>query len=134
MRILLRRAWQQKHPSPSHPGWDFHWHPVELAGGAARPAAAGARADAGGAVWSIGPRHALWLRGFAAVAPAEQRRYVGWSGCAAEPAEADDEAAWAQALPAVLARFTLPPARPFPPAAGPGAPNAPPPPPHPPPP
>src|SRR5262249_22575218 len=104
-------------------GGDCSGTPVGRGGAAQAIAAAGARADAGVAVWSIGPRHALWLRGFAAVAPAEQRRYVGWSGCAAEPAEADDEAAWAQALPAVLARFTLPPARPFAPADGPGAPN-----------
>src|SRR5262249_56931939 len=105
-------------------GGDCSGTPVGRGGGAQAIAGAGARADAGVAVWSIGPRHALWLRGFAAVAPAEQRRYVGWSGCAAEPAEADDEAAWAQALPAVLARFTLPPPRPFAPADGPGPPNA----------
>src|SRR5262249_62406555 len=106
MRILLRRAWQQKHPSPSHPGWDFHWHPVELAGAAQAIAAAGARADAGVAVWSIGPRHALWLRGFAAVAPGGPRGYVGWAGCAAEPAGADGASAGAQALAARLGPVT----------------------------
>src|SRR5262249_54375023 len=115
VRVVLRQAWQQKHPSPSHAGWDFHWHPFELPGAAQAIAQANARSDGVVAVWSIGPRHVVWLRGFFAVAPAEQRRYVGWAGCAAETAD-EDPAGLAQVLPAALARLSLPRARPF--AAG----------------
>ena len=106
MRVILRQAWQQKHPSPSHAGWDFHWHPRELPGAA--QAIAQAR-EGTIACWSIGPRYVVWLRAFEAVAPAEQRRYVGWAGCAAE---VDDPAF----VPMALAHMKLPEARPF--AAG----------------
>jgi hypothetical protein len=117
MRVVVRQAWQQKHPSPSHAGWDFHWHPRELGGAVQALAQANARGDEPVAVWSIGPRHVVWLRGFSAVAAAEQRRYVGWAGCAVEPAAEDepasaDPARFAQVLPAALARLELPPARP----------------------
>jgi hypothetical protein len=103
VRVVLRQAWQQKHPSPSHAGWDFHWHPRELPGAA--QAIAQAR-EGVGACWSIGPRHVVWLRAFEAVAASEQRRYVGWAGCAAE---VDDP----QAVPAALAHLRLPEAAPF---------------------
>jgi hypothetical protein len=112
VRLVFRQAWQQKHPSPSHAGWDFHWHPIELVGAAQAIAQANVRGDEKVAVWSIGPRHVVWLRGFSAVAPAEQRRYVGWSGSSAE-ANTDDPVRFAQALPAAMAHLTLPAADPF---------------------
>jgi hypothetical protein len=55
----------------------------------------------------------VWLRGFVAIGEVERRRYVGWSGCAAEPDDDLDANAWARALPAVMERLRLPGARPF---------------------
>jgi hypothetical protein len=77
VRVVFRQAWQQKQPSPSHATWDFHWHPRELAGAAQAIAQANVRGEDPVAAWSIGPRHVVWLRGFSAVAPTEQHRYVG---------------------------------------------------------
>jgi hypothetical protein len=110
MRASFRQAWQQKHPTPSHAGWDFHWHPRELPGAAQAIAQASARGQGKLAVFAISARSVVWLRGFSVVAPAEQRRYVGWSGASAE---IDDPLRFAQALPAALFRLALPEPRPF---------------------
>jgi hypothetical protein len=116
MRVRLCEGWQQKHPTPSHPRSDFHWHPGRV-GERARAALgewAGAGPDA--ALVAIGPRQLLWARSFAAVVAAEQRRYVGWAATLAEPVDEVAPEEWARVVPALLAALRLPAARPF--AAG----------------
>ena len=76
MRIELRHAWLQKHPSPRSARGDFHWYPEE--GDAKARAALAARAGEGGEVlWRIEPGRVTWALSFAEVAPADGRSYVG---------------------------------------------------------
>ncbi len=83
MRVVLRHAWLQKHPSPRSARGDFHWYPED--GDAAERAALAARAGQGGDVlWKIEPGRVTWAASFAEVAPADGRSYVGLAVTTAE--------------------------------------------------
>jgi hypothetical protein len=100
--VRVQPFWQQKHPTPAHRGWDFHWVPAEL------PALVkgGPRAPAGAAVCLIGGGQVAWARTFSAFVPSEQRHYVGLAGVVAGPVAAD-------AIPHVLEQLRLPRAEPY---------------------
>lgn len=100
-------AWMQKHPSPTHRGRDFHWHPdtvprsvrtrlAELASGAGRAPAS---------LWLVTAEHVAWARTFAAASPGEGRGYTGMAATVAARGGLD---------PAdLLASMPLADARPF---------------------
>ncbi|HSJ99867.1 MAG TPA: hypothetical protein VK932_01455, partial [Kofleriaceae bacterium] len=78
MRIAIRHAWLQKHPSPAAARGEFHWYPpdgdrelrasfVERSRGIEAPAV----------LWQLAPGRVSWARVFAATAPIDGRRYVG---------------------------------------------------------
>lgn len=78
MRIAIRHAWLQKHPSPAAGRGEFHWYPpdgdrelrasfVERSRGIEAPAV----------LWQLAPGRVSWARVFAATAPIDGRRYVG---------------------------------------------------------
>lgn len=109
MRVTLRGIWQQKHPTPSHSGWDFHWHPADLPPEVTSAVAALDLALAGGGDGlASGPRWMAWVRAFSAEVPSEQRGYVGLAGVLAT---SDEELA--PVVPSLLQQLSLPPAAPF---------------------
>ncbi len=78
MKIAIRHAWLQKHPSPAAGRGEFHWYPpdgdrelrasfVERSRGIEAPAV----------LWQLAPGRVSWARVFAATAPIDGRRYVG---------------------------------------------------------
>lgn len=103
--VRYRGAWMQKHPSPSHHGSDFHWHPtdvparirVELASLLARHR--GERTS----MWILADDHVVWARSFSAVAPGDPRRYTGVAATVAMP----EPGPWKYALLDILARMPL---------------------------
>jgi hypothetical protein len=112
-RFALHGIWQQKHPTPTHAGWEFHWHvapplPPEVAAAVTGRLAALDLALAGEASGvAFAPGWVAWARSFSAEAPSEQRGYVGLAGMVAV---GEHLGAW---LPGVLAALELPPAAPF---------------------
>jgi hypothetical protein len=117
--VVAQPFWQQKHPTPSHAGWDFHWHPAGL-----EPALVDAvtaldvrrRLRGGGpaTLWQLGGDAAIWLRTFTAFVPSEQRDYLGLAGVWLRPGPAaEDRRAWPACLPGALARLELPAAAPL---------------------
>lgn len=108
--VRYRGAWMQKHPSPSHSGSDFHWHPADVPPSVRVGLAElltryrGARTS----VWLLGEDHVVWARTFSEVAPGDRRRYTGLAATVAVP----EERPWHHALADILARMPLPPAAP----------------------
>jgi hypothetical protein len=84
--VIWRHAWLQKHPSPTHAGRDFHWHPDTVPGSVrgrlAELAAAAGRAPA--SLWLVTGEHVAWARTFAATAPGERRGYTGIAAVVAD--------------------------------------------------
>ncbi|MCE9576089.1 MAG: hypothetical protein K8W52_23255 [Deltaproteobacteria bacterium] len=74
-RVELRRAWLQKHPTPTRDNGDFHWHPEAIDRELRAAAADGVR---GAARW-VGLREgrAAWAVPFTELAPSDRRPYVG---------------------------------------------------------
>jgi len=110
MRVRVEGLWQQKHPTPSGGGWEYHWHPRGLPADVLAEAA-GLDLGLGGGGESavlLGAGWLAWLRTFAAQAPAEQRAYVGVAGVLAR-----GDGDWDEALPGVLAALALPETAPF---------------------
>lgn len=108
--VRYRGAWMQKHPSPSHRGSDFHWHPADV------PARirveltsllAGHRGERT-SMWILADDHVVWARAFSAVAPGDPRRYTGLAATVAMP----EPGPWKHALLDILARMPLPRAAP----------------------
>jgi hypothetical protein len=107
MRVAISGIWQQKHPTPSESGWEFHWHPRDLDTAVTDAVAALDVGLAGAAsAWVLAPTWLVWLRTFAAEAPAEQRGYVGLAGALVR-FEAPE------AVPGLLVALELPPAAPW---------------------
>ncbi|WP_428261278.1 hypothetical protein [Haliangium sp.] len=112
--IRFRNVWMQKHPTPSHRGSDFHWHPndvpatvrVELSELLSRY-----RADRM-SLWVINEDHVVWARAFTAVAPGDPRRYTGLAACVAQP----EGEPWQHAMGEIFATMRLPPPTPYDPA------------------
>jgi hypothetical protein len=106
MRVQIAGIWQQKQPTPSGSGWEFHWHPRLDPAVADAIAAMDVGLAGAASAWIVAPTWLVWLRTFTAEAPSEQRAYVGLAGVLCRfdaPA----------ALPALLARLRLPPAAPY---------------------
>ncbi len=115
-RVVVQRLWQQKHPTPTHAGWEFHFHPDRLPPhitGAVSALDVGLAAGPLSA-WMISPEALIWIRSFTAVVPSEQRRYTGLAGAVATPAPGHEKR-WGEALPGALIELgrTLPAAAPF---------------------
>jgi hypothetical protein len=107
-RVVVQGIWQQKHPTPGHPAWEFHFHPAGAPPEVTSALAALDLALAGGGQGVvITPRWLAWVRAFTAEVPSEQRGYVGLAGVLATGADL------APVLPALLLRLELPPAAPF---------------------
>lgn len=110
LAVRYRGAWMQKHPSPSHNGSDFHWHPadvparirVELASLLTRHRSERA------SLWLLAGDHVVWARSFSAMAPGDRRVYTGLAATVAMP----EEGPWQHAVHDILARMPLPPAAP----------------------
>lgn len=110
LAVRYRGAWMQKHPSPSHHGSDFHWHPadvparirVELASLLARHRSERA------SLWILAEDHVVWARSFSATAPGDRRVYTGLAAIVAVP----EEGPWQSAILDILAHMPLPPAAP----------------------
>jgi hypothetical protein len=111
--VAFRYAWMQKHPTPTHGGGDYHWHPdgvpVEIRSALTDLASRTGGQDA--ALWIASPTCAVWARTFSAVAPSDPRRYAGIAATIARPAGAG-ASEWAEALPGVFERMPLAPAAP----------------------
>jgi hypothetical protein len=118
-RVVVQNVWQQKHPTPTHSSWEFHFHPRGLPPAIAERIAAMdvGLASAPQTAWSIDGDRLIWLRSFVAIVPSEQRRYTGIAGVVAAPAPGD-EAAWGGVLPSLLGGLELPPAQPWAEGAG----------------
>jgi len=110
VRVRVDGLWQQKHPTPSGSGWEYHWHPADLPREVLGEASALDLGLGGGgeSAFLVGPGWLAWLRSFAAQAPSEQRAYVGLAGVLVR-----GDGDWDEALPGVLAALTLPPAAPY---------------------
>lgn len=110
MRVTVDGLWQQKHPTPSGSGWEYHWHPADLPREVLGEASALDLGLGGGgeSAWVVGPGWLAWLRSFSAQAPSEQRAYVGLAGVLVR-----GDGDWDEALPGVLAALSLPPAAPY---------------------
>lgn len=110
MRVSVDGLWQQKHPTPSGSGWEYHWHPANLPREVLGEASALDLGLGGGgeSAWVVGPGWLAWLRSFAAQAPSEQRAYVGLAGVLVR-----GDGDWDEALPGVLAALSLPAAAPY---------------------
>jgi hypothetical protein len=107
-RVLVRRAWLQKHPTPDAGAGEFHWYPgqgdrelrgelVERVRGIEPP----------GVLWSLTADRAVWARAFAAHAPTDGRRYIGLAVAIAE-GSAPDAATPAALLAAIRAPEAMP--------------------------
>jgi len=110
VRVRVDGLWQQKHPTPSGSGWEYHWHPAELPREVLGEASALDLGLGGGgeSAFLVGPGWLAWLRSFAAQAPSEQRAYVGLAGVLVR-----GDGDWDEALPGVLSALSLPPAAPY---------------------
>ena len=109
MRVRVEGLWQQKHPTPSGSGWEYHWHPADLPREVLGEASALDLGLGGGgeSAFLVGPGWLAWLRSFAAQAPSEQRAYVGLAGVLVR-----GDGDWDDALPGVLVSLALPAAAP----------------------
>lgn len=73
--VEIRRAWLQKHATPTCASADFHWHPDAIDRDLRAAAADGVR---GAARWvGLAPGRAAWAVPFAEVSPVDRRPYVG---------------------------------------------------------
>ncbi len=111
-RVVVRRAWLQKHPTPDAAAGEFHWYPghsdrelrgelVERVRGVEPP----------GVLWSLAPDRAVWARAFAAHAPTDGRRYIGLAVAiaeAGEPTSGSERARPATLLAAIRAPEPMP--------------------------
>lgn len=113
-RVVVQPVWQQKHPTPSHGGWEFHFHPSNLSAQVTEKIAGMDVGLAGGplAAWLIEPGLAIWIRSFVATVTSEQRQYTGLAGVVIAPAPGH-EPAFRDVLPSVLAKVKLPQAAPW---------------------
>src|SRR5262245_48426248 len=102
-KIVVQRIWQQKHPTPTHGEWEFHFHPDRLAPQITGAVSALDVGLAGGllSAWAISPEALIWIRSFSAVVPSEQRRYTGLAGAVVTPAPGHEKG-WGEALPGAL--------------------------------
>jgi hypothetical protein len=100
--MTIRHAWLQKHATPVASDGEFHWYPpsgaapevVERSRGVTPPAV----------LWELAPGRVVWAQAFAATAPIDARRYVGF---VVSIVEGDGTAA------ELLHRLVAPPARPW---------------------
>jgi hypothetical protein len=75
---MIRRAWLQKHVTPTARAGEFHWYPADCdreLRAALVEQLAGVSGDA--VLWRLEPRLAVWARTFVATAPSDGRRYTG---------------------------------------------------------
>ncbi len=105
----------QKHPTPTHRGSDFHWHPSGVAGSVrvALSELAARHRSPRACLWIIADNHVVWARRFPAVAPGDRRRYSGIAAVVARPATQVSEATWMMALPEVIRQLPVPAPVPF---------------------
>jgi len=100
--MTIRHAWLQKHATPVASDGEFHWYPpsdaapelVERSRGVTPPAV----------LWELAPGRVVWAQAFAATAPTDARRYVGF---VVSIIEGDGTAA------ELLHRLVAPPAQPW---------------------
>ena len=100
--MTIRHAWLQKHATPVASDGEFHWYPpsdaapelVERSRGVTPPAV----------LWELAPGRVVWAQAFAATAPIDARRYVGF---VVSIVEGDGTAA------ELLHRLVAPPAQPW---------------------
>ncbi|HEV7557831.1 MAG TPA: hypothetical protein VGO00_20335 [Kofleriaceae bacterium] len=100
--MTIRHAWLQKHATPVASDGEFHWYPqsdaapeiVERSRGVSPPAV----------LWELAPNRVVWAQAFAATAPTDARRYVGF---VVSIVEGDGTAA------ELLHRLVAPPPRPW---------------------
>lgn len=114
--IVFQPFWQQKHPTPSHAGWDFHVHP-HAATERVQPLVAEMdvrqRGGSGASAWLVAEDAVVWVRTFSAFATSEQRQYIGVTGVIATPHTPADRASFTRQLPAIFEALSLPEAEPF---------------------
>jgi len=111
--FTVHGIWQQKHPTPSHAGSDFHWHvqpalpPALTIAVTAQLAALDLALVGGGSGFAVAPGWFAWARSFSAEVPSEQRGYVGLAGVVVVGEELG------ATLPSLLTSVELPAAAPF---------------------
>lgn len=92
MKLAIRNAWLQKHPSPAATRGEFHWYPAEGDRELRTSFVERARGvDAPAVLWQLAPGRVSWARVFAAIAPDDGRRYAGMVLTIAEAAGATVE-------------------------------------------